>query len=110
MGPLVEWETDKLGLGNCEMAAQLLQEWRFPAATIAAIRDHYEPAPENAPAHLLNLAASAADRCGHGLPGESSYWTATPEKLAATGLTESDLDEATRRGLERFGPVRAALG
>jgi hypothetical protein len=33
----------------------------------------------------------------------------TPEKFAAAGVSPEQLDEAMRLGLERFGPVRAAL-
>lgn len=110
-GPLAAWETDVLGLNNCEATALVLEEWRFPVETIAAIRGHYAmPADSPVLAQVLNIAAGAAERCGHGLPGEFTYWSLTPEKLAATGLDEGRLDEATRTALERFGPVRAAVG
>jgi HD-like signal output (HDOD) protein len=111
-GPLAAWETAVLGLNNCEATALILAEWRFPAETTEAIRAHYATPPDDTPvlAQLLNIAAGAAERCGHGLPGEFSYWSLTPEKLAATGLDEARLDEATRSALERFGPVRAAVG
>lgn len=108
-GPLGEWETGFIGLSNCEAAAIILEEWRFPEATIVAIRDHYTPEAGEAIARLLNLAAGAAERSGHALPGESGYWTTTPENLAAAGISQEDLDEGTRVALEHFGTVRAAL-
>jgi HD-like signal output (HDOD) protein len=107
--PLAEWETGFIGLNNCEAAAIILEEWRFPEATVAAIRDHYAPEADGALAALLNLAAGAAERSGHRLPGELCYWVLSPEKLAAAGVTEEALSEATRRALEHFGAVRAAL-
>jgi HD-like signal output (HDOD) protein len=110
-GPLAMWEARWIGLNNCEAAAEILQEWRFPEEMTAAIGDHYAPTGrESALASLLNLAAGAAERCGHGLPGEYSYWEPTKEKFALTGLDAEKIDEATRRALEKFGPIRAAVG
>lgn len=108
-GPLGEWEKTSLGLNNCEAAALVLEGWRFPASTVEAIRDHYAPVQPASLAHLLNLAAGAAERCGHGLPGEVAYWDTTEERLLAMGLGAEQLDEATRRALESFGPVRMAV-
>ncbi len=61
-------------------------------------------------ANLLSLAAGAAERCGHGWPGERFYWHPGDEQFAAAGVSADDLDAATRFGLEQFGPVRAAVG
>jgi HD-like signal output (HDOD) protein len=109
-GPLTDWESTTFGWTNCEAAALVLEAWRFPASLVASVRDHYSCGENATPmAHLLNLAAGAAERCGHGLPGEYPYWDSTPEKLAATGVDERTLDEATREALEAFGPVRAAV-
>lgn len=109
-GPLADWETGFMGLNNCEAAAIILEEWRFSEETLVAIRDHYVPEVGEPIASLLNLAAGAAERGGHGLPGELGYWTLSAEKYAAAGVNEEQLDEALQVGLERFGPVRAALG
>jgi HD-like signal output (HDOD) protein len=110
-GPLVEWETATFGCSNGEAAALVLEAWRFPIAMMEAVRDHYA-CPENGNdlARLLNLAAGAAERCGHGLQGEYPYWDQVAEKCAACGIEEELLDNATRRALETFGPVRAAVG
>ncbi len=110
-GPLMEWETATFGLTNSEAAGLVLEAWRFPPAMLAAVRDHYSwTEAETSLTALLNLAAGAAERCGHGLPGEYPYWDLSPEKFAAAGLDEPTLDEATRSALEAFGPVRAAVG
>jgi HD-like signal output (HDOD) protein len=110
-GPrLADWETDFAGVNNCDAAAFILNEWRFPPAILNAIRDHYSPPVCGAAlAQLLNLAAGAADRAGHGLSGEASYWELIEAKLAASKLTSAQLDEAMRAALEKFGPLRAAL-
>lgn len=109
-GPLIEWETATFGCSNCEAATLVLEAWRFPATMIEAVRDHYVCAEGASPmACLLNLAASAAERCGHGLPGEYPYWEVTPEKLGTVGLDAESVDEATRTALEAFGPVRSAV-
>ncbi len=108
-GVLPQWETATVGLTNCEAAAIIMGEWLFPAATIEAIRDHYRPTDESQMANLLNLAAGAADRCGHGLPGESSCWNPSPEQYAAAGVTAEWVDDAMRSALEAFGPVRASV-
>jgi HD-like signal output (HDOD) protein len=109
--PLANWETDFTGLSNCEAAAFILNEWRFPPATLNAIQQHYTPRSSSSQlAFLLNLAAGAAEQCGHGLPGERFYWEPKPEKFLAAKVTAADLEAATSNALEKFGPVRAALG
>lgn len=107
---IVEWETGALGLSNTDAAAFILTEWRFPVHTVASIRDHYLIAPsESKLAYVLNLAAGAADRCQHSLPGEASYWSPIQERCELAGVTEEQIDYATRQALVKFGPVRAAI-
>ena len=108
-GPLADWEKATLGLSNCEASAVVLEGWRFSSVTIDAIHDHYAPPGEKSLALLLNLAAGVAERCGHGLPGEVSYWDVAGERLLGCGIGSEQLDEATRRALESFGPVRMAV-
>lgn len=109
--PLLRWESDRCGVDNVQAAKFILETWRFPASTIKAISEHCSPGPTSpALAKLLNVAAAAADRCGHGWPGEWSYWTQAMEHAEALMLTEADIHEATRDALQAFGPVRAAVG
>jgi len=109
-GPLAQWESSFIGMSNCEAAAMILGEWRFPHETINAIRDHYEPgAAADSLAHLLNLAAGAAEGCGHGLPGEASYWPPTAEKFALANIAEKNLREAVAYAMETFEAVRSAV-
>jgi HD-like signal output (HDOD) protein len=109
-GPLADWETAIVGMNNCEAAEIIMKEWLFPAATVEAILHHYQPAEASRLANLLNIAAGAAERCGHGWPGERFYWNPSPEQFAATGISEAEVDNAMRVALESFGPVRAAVG
>ncbi len=107
---VLDWEVRTTGINNCDAAGVILGEWRFPAATISGIRDHYLPNSSSLPlASLLNLAAAAADRGGHGLPGETCYWDVSPEKLSASGADEEQIDAAMRLALIQFGPLRAAI-
>lgn len=109
-GPLLEWEAATFGCTNLDAGALVLEAWRFPSAMVAAVRDHYGCGEsESVLTPLLNLAAGAAERCGHGLPGEYPYLDPTPDKCMAAGVDAALLDEATRTALEAFGPVRAAV-
>jgi HD-like signal output (HDOD) protein len=109
---LAGWETNCMATTNCEAAATILQEWRFPTDTIAGIRDHYLLAKKtHSPlAILLNVAAGAAERCGYALTGESKYFELTPEKYASVELSEEGVQDAVIRAFETFNQVRAAVG
>ena len=110
-GALVDWELSNFGCMNADAAGLVLEAWRFPQTSVDAVREQYGTRQEiSLLGRLLNLAAGAAERCGHGLPGEFSYWELTPEKFSAVGIDEETLDQATRVALEAFGPVRMAVG
>jgi HD-like signal output (HDOD) protein len=108
---VAEWESGVVGLNNCEAAGIILESWRFPMETVMAILEHYTPGPKSGPlASLLNLAAGAAERAGHGLPGELPYWETPAPCFAATGLDARRVEDSMRVALIEFGPIRAALG
>lgn len=108
-GPLADWERAQFGLSNDAAAEILMREWIFPASMIEAVRDHYAPAGASKLAKLLNLAAGAAERAGHGWPGERCYWSESPAELGLPEIAREQVDEAMRVALEAFGPVRAAV-
>lgn len=109
-GKLGDWETQFIGMTNCEAAAVILKEWRFPQTTISGIRDHYLSATGASPlAQLLNLSSGAAERGGHGFPGEAEYWTGALAACRDLPLDEEQVGEALRQALELFGPLRVAL-
>lgn len=107
--PLAIWEIARVGMDNCEAAEIVMRDWLFPASTIDAIRQHYAPAEATRLGQLLNVAAGAAERCGHGWPGERSYWDDSPERCAMAGLLPHDVEDAMHLAYERFGPVRTAV-
>jgi HD-like signal output (HDOD) protein len=111
-GRLQDWETSLTGLCNCDAAAFILTEWRFPASIIAAIGRHYSPqeaVSEPVLTSLLNLAAGAADRAGFGLQCERANWLHSPEKWEAAGVDEDQLRECLQKALEQFGNLRSAI-
>jgi HD-like signal output (HDOD) protein len=109
-GSLGEWETDFMGINNCEAAAMILTEWRFPISTVEGIQTHYAPGATGSPlAQILNLAAAAAERGGHGFVGETDYWTEFAALGVPSELTPEHVAEALQGALELFGPVRAAV-
>jgi HD-like signal output (HDOD) protein len=109
-GPVAQWETGIAGMNNCDAAAVVLAEWRFPAETIAGIRDHYLLGIERSPlALLLNVAAGAAERSDHRLPGESSYWLPCPVTIDGGELTADAVDHAMEVALERFDALKGAV-
>ena len=108
--PIDEWEMELVGIDNCMAAARVLEEWKFPNETTAAIRDHYRPGSAASPmAHLLNIAAGAAERGGYGLPGEQTFWELTAAKQSATGIDEEQLEYYVRQAQERFEVAREAI-
>jgi HD-like signal output (HDOD) protein len=109
-GRLGDWETNFIGLSNCEAAAMILAEWRFPIKTIEGIRDHYNPVNSDPLAQILSLAAGAAETGGFGFPGETEYWSTFAAAGSQTlSLTADDVADSLRDALELFGPVRSAV-
>lgn len=107
--PLADWELANIGISNVDAAAIILEEWNFPVATLQAIRGHYEASATDWLTLLLHLAACAAERCGHGCPGEAGYFELTPAKFEEAHLSQDQFDEAMRSALEAFGPMRVAV-
>jgi hypothetical protein len=109
---LAQWESELIGLTNCEAAEFILGEWRFPAGIASAIGQHYAPLESPAPGLpcLLNLAAGAAERLGFGLACERPYWEATPRMYSVAGVSEAQLGSASDEGLRRFSSFQAVVG
>lgn len=107
--PLTEWELAHVGISNVDAAVMILEEWNFPVATLQAIRGHYDTSETDWLTMLLHLAVCAAERCGHGCPGERTYFELTPEKLAEAHMDQDQFDAAMRSALEEFGPLRMTL-
>ena len=109
-GAVGDWETGFLGMSNCEAAAVVLHEWRFPTTTIEGIREHYLGSPNaSVLPQLLNLAAGLAEKAGDRLPGETDYWTRCPPTIGEFECTEDVLAPLVERAVEAFTAVRAAV-
>jgi HD-like signal output (HDOD) protein len=106
------WEGDVFSLGNCEVAALILNEWRFPADIVGAVREHYllrETDYESHLACLLNLAGWLTTQEKFGLQGERAFWKLTPRKLNCLGLDEAQVRQLGVRVRNEFERLRRAL-
>ena len=99
------WEGRIFGIGNCDVAALVLEEWKFPEEIVEAVRNHYRPDVENSNqrlACLLNLASGLVAKEGHGLPGETGNWVKPQDKIDALGLSDRRFQAAESRATESF--------
>jgi HD-like signal output (HDOD) protein len=107
-----EWESERFGVLSTEVTAMIFLEWRFPRATVQAIRGHLfrGPPPADDPfAVILNLAGAIVASAGLALEGEAACWTPTPEKLAAIGLDEDRFHVAEIDARAAFESLAVAL-
>jgi len=99
------WEARIFGIGSCEVAALVLQEWRFPEEIVAAIRAHYLAKGGEAAdrlACLLNVVSGMIANAGHGLLGEASHWEQTAGRLETLGLTARKMRSLATQANELF--------
>lgn len=108
---LLGWEKQTFGLASNQATAAILKEWHFPGVVSQAIEEHYDPVVHRHPmACLLNLAAALADKLGHGLPGESSYWLDPAGPAGISGLGPRRIERATERAVAAFDRINQAMG
>jgi HD-like signal output (HDOD) protein len=108
-----DWERAQFGATAPEVAAALLQHWRFPSDVIDSIRSHLDPLSSptsNVGAGVLNLAGNIAAGLGLGLSGEASHWVQTPAKLTLAGVTTTVLEECTAKTREHYCTLCGSLG
>lgn len=101
----LSWEGRLFGIGNCDVAALVLEEWKFPQEIIDAVRRHYDPVGDEKDerfACLLNLACSQVALQGYGLPGEAVHWAAPQAKLDALGLNDRRFRSAEAHASNAF--------
>lgn len=110
---LITWERELVGMTNAEVAATVLENWKFPVSITEAIRQHYLLQPAEGPhartALLLNVAAGIACDAGYSLPGEATYWELTMEKLQQAGLSPDDISPVAVEAEEAFEAIRPSL-
>lgn len=106
------WEGSIFGIDNSQVAALILDEWRFPAEMGVALRAHYLARPsdfEQPLACVLNVANGLTTRASRALAGETAWWEITPEKLRAASLNEQDLEDSTLSANAAYEEALAAL-
>jgi HD-like signal output (HDOD) protein len=106
------WEGSVFGVDNCEVAALILQEWRFPSELVAAIRRHYlarSGDDADSLASLVNVAGGLALQAEHALVGEKAWWEINEEKLRRAGVAGDDLVPAAESAGAAFEAAVAAL-
>ena len=86
----------------------VLDEWRFPAETVAALEQHLEPI-DSPLAHVLNLAGAVVAAHGLAPAGERWWWALTPGKLAGAGIDEAQYHAAAEAAGAAFALQRQAL-
>jgi HD-like signal output (HDOD) protein len=107
------WEGSMFGVDNSEVAALILDEWRFPRELGVALREHYLSRlgqETDQLACLLNMAGALSLRAGRALPGETAWWEINAEKLRGAGISIDDLADAEESAGVAFEAAVAALG
>ncbi len=107
-----EWELAAFGITAVNATAIVLDDWRFPSEFVAAIENHRLQSPagfRNRFACLLNLAGTIVTEHGYALPGELSYWTLSPRKLAIVGISDDQFRCAAAQAGALFQRQRKAL-
>lgn len=110
LGDLVAWEKHNFGVAGNEATASILHHWRFPDELSASIAEHYLP-DQSSPvlAHLLNLAASIADRLNYGLPGEHRYWSESPAHYERAGVDPTTAESRIAHAALTFARLNRAF-
>lgn len=103
-----DWEQACFNVRAPEVITMILDEWRFPAETVAAIEQHLAPT-DNPFAALLNLAGGIVALHRFALPGETAAWVVSEEKLALAGIEEAQWHAASAQAGTAFQMQRRAL-
>lgn len=102
---VTDWEKSVFGTTATEVAATLLDYWRFPGDVVESVHGHFDPISgenSNIGACILNLACGVAARFGLDLPGEGGNWICTPAKLTLAGVSEADLEDCATRARAHY--------
>jgi HD-like signal output (HDOD) protein len=99
------WEKEVHGVNAAEVAAILLDHWKFSPATVETMRGY--PAPETAGAHSvsaaqMHLACAVAAEWGCALSGEEACWRNDPDLRAAAQIKDGDWDTVVTKAKEHF--------
>ena len=105
---LPAWEMATYEISAAEVGALLLEHWRFSPDTVAAVRNHYNPAGAAESVMctaMLHLAAAVTDGWGLGLPGEQRLWQQDAAMLNRAGLTEESARDSIAEAQKSFSRI-----
>ncbi|MBA3849515.1 MAG: hypothetical protein C0502_05895 [Opitutus sp.] len=100
------WEKHQHGFSSAEVAAVLLDHWRFSPEMVGAVCHHRAPegnAEFSPGAARLHLACAGTVGWGCHLPGEASGWRRDESMLALAGVPADRLDGAIEQARLQFG-------
>ena len=100
-----DWEKSTHGVSAAEVAAVLLEHWRFSPESIESVRGHHQP--ESATSHeagaaRLHLSCGLLVEWGFALPGESGGWRTDEEMLARAGVRADQVTAAVEQARAKF--------
>lgn len=99
------WEKRIHGFSSAEVAAVLLDHWRFAPEMVHALCSHRSPEANGefaAAAARLHIACAVAADWGVHLPGEKSGWRTDESMLAIAGIAAGQLVSAAGRARAEF--------
>jgi HD-like signal output (HDOD) protein len=102
---VLHWEKRVHGSSAAEVAAVLLEHWRFSPESTEALRHHRAPEAAGArgpAAARLHLAAGLIVGWGCAMPGEETGWRDDDALLACAGVARPDIPAAVERARARF--------
>ena len=100
------------GLSNSEVAAMILNDWRFPIDVVSAVREHLLTRSSDFGSRLgclLNVAGGLTAAAGFALPGDRAYWALEPRRLEIVGVSEEEARAAGAVAQRQFERLRLAL-
>ncbi len=106
------WEAARFGVRSTDVTTMILDEWRFPPETVAALQEHLlieGAGTEDRFACLLNLAGAIVHEKGLALPGDVPCWTLSAGKFEAAGIDEEQYRSAAVQASALFDRQRSAL-
>ncbi len=111
--PLIEWETESLGMTHAEAGYYLSERWNLPWAISQAILNHHRiPAEDSASVldSMIYLSNALVKQQGIGFSGDPYPWPVNREALASIGMRQEDLGNVTGLLAQRMESMRALLG
>lgn len=108
-GRLVEWERQHFGTDHYVVAGVLLEEWKFPAAIVEAVRHAHGDGGELSPlGQVIDLTDNIVRFAGFGLSTDESEWGLPSEKIEALGMDLETVKQAQTDALARLMAVESA--